>query len=83
MTPINFSRLRSLTARQITSALTRDGFEMARQRGSHRNFSHPDGRIVTVAYHRLGQTFAVGMLRRMLQEQAQWTQDDLRRLGLV
>ena len=82
MSRIDFSRLRSLTARQIVEALRRDGFDLERQRGSHRQYRHQDGRRVTVSFHRPGATFPVSRLRFMLQEQARWTQDDLRRLGL-
>lgn len=83
MSSIDFSRLRSLTARQIVNALERDGFILRRQRGSHRRYQHPDGRKVTVSYHRSGDTYETKMLRIMLQDQAKWTQDDLRRLGLA
>ena len=83
MSGIDFSQLRSLTARQIVNALERDGFILRRQQGSHRRYQHPDGRRVTVSYHRSGDTYKVWMLRTMLQEQAEWTQDDLRRLGLA
>lgn len=83
MNGIDFSRIRSLTARQIVNALQRDGFEMVRQRGSHRHFYHPDGRLVMVAYHRSGDTYPLRRLRQMLQLQARWTWDDLRRLGLA
>ena len=82
MRRIDFSRLRSLTARQIVEAQRRDGFDLERQRGSHRQYCHRDGRRVTVSFHRPGATFPVSRLRFMLQEQARWTQDDLRRLGL-
>lgn len=83
MNGIDYSRLRSLTAGQVVRALRRDGFELERQTGSHRQYYHPDGRRVTVSYHRSGSTFSQERLRWMLREQARWTWDDLRRLGLV
>ncbi len=83
MSEIDFSRLRSLTARQIVRALRRDGFEMERQTGGHRQYYHRDGRRVTVSFHRSGATYSVRKLRFMLQEQARWNWDDLLRLGLV
>ena len=83
MSEINFSRLRSLTAQQIVRALRRDGFVRETQGGSHQQYYHPDGRRVTVSYHRPGQTFSVRTLRIMIQAQARWSWDDLRRLGLV
>lgn len=83
MNGIDYSRLRSLTAGQIVRALRRDGFELERQTGSHRQYYHPDGRRVTVSYHRSGHTFSQERLRWMFREQARWTWDDLRRLRLV
>ena len=83
MSRIDFSRLRSLTAGQIASALERDGFQLARRPGGHRQYNHRDGRRVTVPYHRSGRTFPIGTLRRIIVSQARWTWNDLRRLGLV
>ena len=81
---IPWGQLRSLTARQVVAALRRDGFALVRQTGSHRQYIHPDDlRLVTVSFHRPGQTFRIGTLRRMIQDQAQWTAADLRRLGLL
>ena len=83
MSQINFSRLRSLTAREIASALRRDGFVEDPGGGSHRQFQHPDGRKVTVAYHGSGKTFHIRILRSIILNQALWTIHDLRRLGLL
>ena len=83
MSEINFSRLRSLTARQITRALRRDGFDLETQTGSHQQYRHPDGRRVTVTYHHPGDTYSIRTLRAMIQGQARWTAEDLRRLGLL
>ena len=83
MSRIDFSRLRSLTAREIASALERDGFEWVSRSGGHRQYYHGDGRRVTLAFHHPGATFRISRLRYMLQEQARWTTDDLRRLGLL
>lgn len=83
MSEIDFSRLRSLTAREFISALQRDGFVLERQTGSHQQFYHGDGRRVTVSFHRPGDTFPQGTLRRMVQDQAKWTVEDLQRLRLL
>ena len=81
---IPWGRLRSLTARQVVAALRRDGFALVRQTGSHRQYLHPDDlRLVTVSFHRPGQTFALVTLRSMLQTQAKWTEADLIRLRLL
>jgi len=80
---IDYGALRSLTARVITGALMRDGFLLDRQSGSHRLYRHPDGRRVTVTFHAPGQTFAPKTLRSMLETQARWKEDDLRRLRII
>jgi predicted RNA binding protein YcfA (HicA-like mRNA interferase family) len=82
--PINYASLRNLTARQIISALIRDGFEFDWQRGSHQLYYHPaDRRRVTVSFHSSGETFKPKTLKTMIEQQAHWTQEDLKRLGLL
>lgn len=73
---------RGITARRIVKALREDGFEIRRTRGSHRIYRHPDGRRVVVAFHRLSDTFPIGTLRAMITD-IRWTDEDLRRLGLL
>jgi predicted RNA binding protein YcfA (HicA-like mRNA interferase family) len=80
---IDYRGLGSVTAREIISALLRDGFALDRQSGSHQLYRHPDGRRVTVTFHHPGQTFAPKTLRSMLEVQARWGEDDLRRLKLT
>jgi predicted RNA binding protein YcfA (HicA-like mRNA interferase family) len=61
----------------------RDGFSLRSQSGSHQRYRHVDGRRVTVSFHRPGDTFPPKTLRRIIDDQARWNQDDLMRLGLV
>ena len=72
---------RGITARQFLRALQADGFVLQRTRGSHRIYRHPDGRRVVVAYHHVNDTFPIGTLRAMIAD-AEWDDDDLRRVGL-
>ncbi len=83
MSKLDWRALRSLTAREIISALIRDGFSLHAQRGSHQRYRHSDGRRVTVSFHRPGETFPLGTLRSMLKKQARWREEDLRRLDLL
>ena len=83
MSDVDFSRLRSLTARQLVNALLRDGFLLIRQTGSHARFAHPDGRRVTVPYSRPRETFALATLRSIIVVQARWSEGDLIRLRLL
>ncbi len=73
---------RNVTARKFVRALLRDGFVFVRQKGSHQTYRHPDGRTVTVVFHRPGDTFRPGTLKDMIKD-AGWTEADLRRLKLL
>lgn len=83
MSDIPYQSLRNLTARHIIGALFRDGFILARQQGSHQQYTHRNGRRVTVTFHSLGQTFPLKTLKSMIEVQAEWNVDDLKRLGLL
>jgi predicted RNA binding protein YcfA (HicA-like mRNA interferase family) len=80
---VDYRGLRSLTARELIAALTRDGFYFVRQVGSHQRYRHPDGRRVTVAPHGSGGTFKIKTLKGIVEDQACWTDDDLKRLKLI
>jgi predicted RNA binding protein YcfA (HicA-like mRNA interferase family) len=49
---VNYAQLRKLTAREIISALIRDGFSWDHGTGSHQIYYHTDGRRVSVTFHR-------------------------------
>lgn len=80
---IDYARLRSLTARELIAALNAEGFFFVRQRGSHKRYRHSDGRMVTVAPHAGGDTFTTKTLKSIIQIQAKWTEEDLKRLKLI
>ena len=80
---MDYSRLRSLTARELTAALVRGGFRLVRQRGSHHRYQHSDGRKVTVPFSSPGDTFLLKTLQSIVERQAGWTEDDLRRLDVL
>lgn len=81
--PLNWNQLRTVTTRELISALHRDGFLLKRQAGSHQIYRHPDGRRVTLSYHRPGATQAADTLRSIILNQARWTEQDLQRLDLL
>lgn len=85
MSPIPYQQLRNTTARNLIRAVIKDGFIRRRQtKGTaHRVYKHPDGRRVVVTYHSSGDTFPLGTLKRMLEREAKWTEDDLKRLKLL
>jgi len=83
MSSIDYSKLRSLTARRIEQALLHEGFVLRRQHGATRIYRHSDGRRVTLHFHQGSQTFAIGTLKSIIEKQAQWKEEDLRRLSLL
>jgi predicted RNA binding protein YcfA (HicA-like mRNA interferase family) len=80
---VNYAHLRKLTAREILSALIRDGFAWDHGTGSHQIYYHADGRRVSVTFHSASDTFTPKTLKSMIEREARWTEDDLRRLKLI
>lgn len=56
-----------LKPRQVIAAIEQLGFVEVRQRGSHKQFRHADGRVTTVPDHR-GRDIAPGLLRKILDD---------------
>jgi len=56
-----------LKPRQVIAALQRLGFVEVRQRGSHKQFRHPDGRVTTVPDHK-GRDISPALLRQILDD---------------
>jgi len=83
MSGINYSKLRSLTARELINALLKDGFYLHRQSGSHRHYKHQDGRRVTISFHNSRETFSIKILEIIIEDQAKWTENDLKRLNIL
>lgn len=82
MSEIDYSRLRSLTARKLISALRKDGFYLDRESGSHQQYLHQNKGRVTVSFHHPSDTFPPKTLKKIIQE-AGWTEEDLKRLKLL
>ncbi len=56
-----------LSSREVISILNALGFEEVRQRGSHKQFRHPDGRRTTVPVHG-GRDIAPLLLRQIIKD---------------
>ena len=52
---------------EVIAILRRLGFEEVRQRGSHRQFRHPDGRCTTVPFH-AGRDISPILLRQIAKD---------------
>ncbi len=53
-----------LKPREVVALLEAHGFTLVRQRGSHKQFKHPDGRVTTVPFHS-GRDISPTLLRKI------------------
>ena len=60
-------RLPVLSSREVIRILNRMGFEEVRQRGSHKQFRHVDGRRTTVPFHS-GRDISPLLLRQIIRD---------------
>jgi predicted RNA binding protein YcfA (HicA-like mRNA interferase family) len=56
-----------LKPREVEQILRQLGFDLARQRGSHRQYRHPDGRGTTVPFH-AGRDLSPLLLRQIAKD---------------
>ena len=56
-----------LKPREVVALLARLGFSEVRQRGSHKQFRHPDGRVTTVPFH-AGRDISPTLLRQIARD---------------
>lgn len=56
-----------LKPREVIGLLMRHGFQEVRQRGSHKQFRHPDGRVTTVPVH-AGRDISPILLRQIARD---------------
>jgi predicted RNA binding protein YcfA (HicA-like mRNA interferase family) len=61
------STLPVLKPREVAALLEGLGFQEVRQRGSHKQFRHPDGRGTTVPFH-AGQDVSPILLKKIAQD---------------
>jgi predicted RNA binding protein YcfA (HicA-like mRNA interferase family) len=62
-------RLPVVNGREMYDALLADGWFFVRQQGNHRHFHHPTKPgIVTLSYHRAGDTLPPGTVKGMLRQ---------------
>jgi len=56
-----------LKPREVVAILQTLGFVEIRQRGSHKQFRHADGRVTTVPFHQ-GRDISPSLLRKIAQD---------------
>lgn len=67
-----------LKPREVAALLGRLGFEEVRQRGSHRQYRHPDGRATTLPFH-AGRDISPTLLRKIARDIGLTVEDLLQR----
>jgi predicted RNA binding protein YcfA (HicA-like mRNA interferase family) len=60
-------KLPVLKARELIRIVQQLGFAEVRQRGSHKQFRHPDGRFTTIPVH-AGRDISPALLRKILED---------------
>ena len=61
------AKLPVLKPREVVALLEAQGFVQVRQRGSHKQFRHPDGRGTTVPFHK-GRDISPVLLRKIARD---------------
>ncbi len=61
------SKLPVVSAKELENILLKLGFEIARQKGSHRFYKHSDGRYTTIPHHP-GEDISRPLIRAILRE---------------
>ena len=56
-----------LSSKEVCKFLEKEGFELVRQKGSHRFYRHPDGRTTVVPVHS-NKDIKRGLLKGILDE---------------
>jgi len=56
-----------LKPQDVVSILLKPGFVEVRQRGSHKQFRHPDGRCTTIPFHK-GRDISPILLRQVAKD---------------
>jgi len=61
------SKLPVVSAKELEKILLKLGFQVTRQKGSHRFYKHPDGRYTTLPHHP-GEDISRPLIRAILRE---------------
>ena len=61
------TRMPRLTGERVIRSLRKEGFEVARRRGSHVILKHPDGRSTVVPVH-AGEVIGVGLMSKIQKD---------------
>lgn len=77
-----WDQLKSKTADELISALLKDRFVLDENVRTERIYRHPDGRRVSIHYHRGSKGYGSSLLKSMLEDIG-WSESNMRRLKLI
>lgn len=77
-----WDQLKGKTADDLISALLKDGFVLDERVKVERIYRHPDGKRVSIHYHKGNEGNGRGLLKSLLNDTG-WSVDDMRRLKLI
>lgn len=77
-----WEQLKSKTANDLISALLKDGFVLDKVVRTERVYRHPDGRKVSIHYHKGNTSYRPGLLKALLEDIG-WSEKDMYRLKFV
>ena len=60
------SKLTIIPSKDMVKLLKNLGFDEIRQKGSHKNFRHKDGRTTVIPFH--GEDLGRGLIRKILKD---------------
>lgn len=76
-----WDQLKAKTAKDLISALQKDGFLFDGKRGATQGYRHPDGRHAVIHYQP-NKSYGRGLLKDLFQDIG-WSEADMRRLKLI
>ncbi len=68
-------KLKPIKPEKLIKILQKMGFEEKRQKGSHKSFYNPDGRILTVPFHK-GKEISVDLLSKIIKQELKITREE-------
>jgi len=77
-----WKQLKNKTTDELIAALSKDGFILADKVRTERIYRHPDGRKVSIHYHKGSETYGAKLLKALIKA-AGWSEGNMRRLKLI
>jgi len=77
-----WAQLKNKTADELISALLKDDFVLDEKIRTERIYRNPDGRKISIHYHKGNQTYGASLLKALLEDTG-WSEEDMKRLKLI